>query len=567
MKRVLLMGAVALLLLMEVTGPVPQSAEASFPGANGRIAFTSDRDGVTSIWAMDPNGANVRRVLFSASHGEAPSWSADGRWIAFSSTQQGETGVWVTYTGGNYPRYVTSDAPTETEGDPAWSPDGTTLAYTASNGQCGQQDLWIINSDATSAVNVTNTPSCDEQDWGPDWSPDGDHIAYASSRGGEASHVWVMEPDGANPVNLTPDMPGSDYPAWSPDGTQIAFSFEGTIWVMGADGTNRRRLTEGLHDSMPAWSPDGSQIAFAADRDGDWEIYLLDLSTEAVIQLTFNDDADHSPTWRPVSFPTVDAAVEFIIGSVVEPATYGADVSRYARADAELRVDILGLDEGGGWTVMRYPSGRLAAGDVGMLSQQTVPGALWYGGLDAWLTAPENLSDYDGALGGGSTSLDRWAIEATNPGNPPATTAVDVNGWLTVFQEDGTDLRGNLPDADVTTTRKWRSINRDSWLGGSVLRTAKRWAKLTFTADVVEGQVIGIVMRTAPNRGEAKIRLDGVNQGRIDTYSATKRNRVIVWQTPSLEAGTHSIQIMNLATDGRPRIDVDAFVIAGGIRD
>ena len=57
-------------------------------------------------------------------------------------------------------------------------------------------------------------------------------------------------------------------------------------------------------------------------------------------------------------------------------------------------------------------------------------------------------------------------------------------------------------------------------------------------------------MPTAPNRGQARIKLDGINQGRIDTYSETKANRVIVWQTPPLEAGTHTIEVINLATEG-----------------
>ena len=64
----------------------------------------------------------------------------------------------------------------------------------------------------------------------------------------------------------------------------------------------------------------------------------------------------------------------------------------------------------------------------------------------------------------------------------------------------------------------------------------------------------------APNRGEARIKLDGANQGRIDTYSPTSQNRIVMWQTPPLEAGVHTVTIVNLATEGRPRIDVDAFL-------
>ena len=90
--------------------------------------------------------------------------------------------------------------------------------------------------------------------------------------------------------------------AWSPDGQQIAFTSsrdgDDEIFAVNVDGSNLRQLTDNnAKDTSSAWSADGLQIVFSSDRDGDWEIYVMNADGSDVRQLTDNDVVDESPAW------------------------------------------------------------------------------------------------------------------------------------------------------------------------------------------------------------------------------------------------------------------------------
>ena len=139
---------------------------------------------------------------------------------------------------------------------------------------------------------------------------------------GAETQLYVTSADGLTPVqashlprgiglllNDTPlgnDALGRPLTDWSPDGAQIAYSGDilgmRAIYVMNADGTGQRRLTdpeEGTMDLDPSWSPDGQQIAFTTDRDGPFGIYVIRADGTDLRQLTDATASDELPDWSP----------------------------------------------------------------------------------------------------------------------------------------------------------------------------------------------------------------------------------------------------------------------------
>ena len=120
--------------------------------------------------------------------------------------------------------------------------------------------------------------------------------------------LFVMDDDGSRRRRLTQNTTALDEgPRWSPDGTKIVFTRymdktqqqnRAELFIINADGTNPQQLTHNnFLDNTPSWSPDGSQIAFSSGRTGVWEVYVIELATRTVRQLT--DDLSSTPSWSP----------------------------------------------------------------------------------------------------------------------------------------------------------------------------------------------------------------------------------------------------------------------------
>ena len=120
--------------------------------------------------------------------------------------------------------------------------------------------------------------------------------------------IFVMDDDGSRRRRLTHNTTALDTnPRWSPDGTRITFTrymdrtktqTTAEVFIMNADGTDPQRLTHNnVLDNTPSWSPDGTQIAFSSSRSGVWEVFVIELATRAVTQLT--DALSSTPDWSP----------------------------------------------------------------------------------------------------------------------------------------------------------------------------------------------------------------------------------------------------------------------------
>jgi Tol biopolymer transport system component len=158
------------------------------------------------------------------------------------------------------------------------------------------RELWTVNPDGTGATQLTDNGGFFQLDDEAQWSPDGTRIVFSRHSGFSGFAIWVMDADGTDQVQLTPNPVGytDGVPVWSPDGSKIAFysgrdNPSGEIYVMDADGSNLTRLTvTPLNGSFqPVYSPDGTRIAFESTRDGDDDIYVMNADGTGVpAQLT-----------------------------------------------------------------------------------------------------------------------------------------------------------------------------------------------------------------------------------------------------------------------------------------
>jgi Tol biopolymer transport system component len=138
------------------------------------------------------------------------------------------------------------------------------------------------------------------------WSPDGRWIAFSEYSGGEeySADQWgvhVVKADGSQRRVIAEN---AIYVTWSPDGQRLAFGSrrdgEGDIYSVNVDGSDLRRLTEhDAKDITPAWSPKGDRIAFCSTRDGNEDIYLMNVDGSGVVRLTDDAAKDYNPAWSP----------------------------------------------------------------------------------------------------------------------------------------------------------------------------------------------------------------------------------------------------------------------------
>lgn len=240
------------------------------PRENGRIIYSLSSGGGMKLHSMRPNGSGDRVIPTPPGEPWLHAWSPDGSRLAvaiFPST--GERTIWVMNADGSDAHQV---AAAENVSAPAWSPDGTTIVYSARTERRtaihlvaadGSEDRVIHGEGAEGTFAIFSAQ----------FSPDGTKILF--DRGTDSGFdIFVMDADGSDVRRLT--TTGTDLdPSWSPDGTQIAFTRQevasSDIFMMNADGDEVQRLTDGGNDTTnvyPQWAPDGTKIAYLAGITG-----------------------------------------------------------------------------------------------------------------------------------------------------------------------------------------------------------------------------------------------------------------------------------------------------------
>jgi len=262
-------------------------AHATFPGRNGEVAyppFCCEDDG--SFWDSALPGVFTSSRFVQTdpvTHVANVAWSRDGKRVAFDGP--------ATSLGTGHALYVQNADGTGLaqvgRGDllrynPAWSPDGTKLAFVQDNGAAGSGDIYTITTSGGSLTRLTTSSGWDGE---PDWSPDGTRIAY-HCMSGNRDHICQMTPTGASKTITTAalGLTNAHNPSWSPDSTSIAFgandaSSRRAIYRMSRTGGSLRTLRPGADANVgshgPTWSPDGTRIAFEEHIPGALEISTI----------------------------------------------------------------------------------------------------------------------------------------------------------------------------------------------------------------------------------------------------------------------------------------------------
>jgi Tol biopolymer transport system component len=276
---------------------------------NGLIALTrQDKHQRDQIVVMHADGTGQRALTTPAANDAEPAWSPDGRKLAFV-TNTGDLAVMNADGSGR--RILARDGPA-TDWYPKWSPDGTRIVFERTPAHVGVPGLYVINADGTDKRRLS------PPGYHPAWSPDGKRIVFVDllqrldviDLKGRLRVILdtgaLFAPHG-HQVMSTCTL---EAPAWSPDGKRIMFERGGCggqhssqIMVVPTDGKTDdyplTRRTPNIWDSEPTWSPDGKQIAFSrGPRLGELgDLYLMNADGSHLRRVT-NTNRDFGPSWQ-----------------------------------------------------------------------------------------------------------------------------------------------------------------------------------------------------------------------------------------------------------------------------
>ncbi len=273
-----------------------------------KIVFETIRDSNWEIFLMDGSDGSQVRLTWDPADDINPRLNQFCTRIVFASKRTGNYDIFAMNLDGSGLVQLTNNSKDDV--NPYWSPDGTKIVFQSYRD--GQSEIYLMNSDGSAQNRLTRDKNYDGE---PVWSPDGGKIAFVSNSIG-GYRIWLMDTSGGGLVALS-NQPYSEDPVFSPDGSQIAFDSDGNndgwmeLWLMNADGSNRRQVYKPMDWQTDAWahswSPDGRYLAFTRiswiyyNRKWYWTAAYLDawdgLNPMNTERLSTNG-VDMNPDWQ-----------------------------------------------------------------------------------------------------------------------------------------------------------------------------------------------------------------------------------------------------------------------------
>jgi Tol biopolymer transport system component/imidazolonepropionase-like amidohydrolase len=355
------------------------------------------------IWVLPAEGGDARALTDELGDARQPSWSPDGKRIAFQAYWDGNYHVWSVAADGTDLRQHTFGVYDDRE--PTWRPDGSAIAFASDRG--GSYDLWEVDL-ATGAVRrLTAAPGNEYQ---PAYAPDGRRMAYASDDEGGAG-IWLREADGS--VRRWKEATGRPFgPSFSPDGKRIAWVLigdgEAQLRLNGVDPADdpadpvRSRAGEDVFPFRPAWRADGTLL-----HTGDGRILRGAVAVPFRATVTLE-----RPAYRK-RLRDFDAPGPFPVKGIVAPAVApdGAHVAFTALGDLWL----LSTDPASGGKPQRLTDDRFVEMDAAWSpdGQRLAFSADRTGGFELWVRDMATGTERQLTRGGGGAVLPTWSPDGT----------------------------------------------------------------------------------------------------------------------------------------------------------